>query len=79
MPVYLVYLSLLLGFQISSCFETVETALIKGDLGISGMLDLGYPPQLSSRSIQSLRSDARTSLEARGMQWTNGPMDLEFC
>ena len=85
MPVYLVYLSLLLGFQISSCFETVETALIKGDLGISGMLDLGYPPQLSSRSIQSLRSDARTSLEvSRGMQtvtsflwflldqWTNG-------
>ena len=65
------------------------------------MLDLGYPPQLSSRSIQSLRSDARTSLEASRVcrqwppscgffcgfvsqwflngQWTNGPMDLEFC
>lgn len=27
--------------------------------------DGGYPPQLSSRSIQSLKSDARTSFEAR--------------
>ena len=70
MPVYLVYLSLLLGFQISSCFETVETALIKGDLGISGMLDLGYPPQLSSRSIQSLRSDGGAGYAMD--QWTNG-------